>query len=69
MAVDAASAEGSERREGGKRGRRPGRKATLDKSDMKAKLGTVIRKTIVTTSLTSTFARLRRMIFLSSKRL
>lgn len=31
--------EGGERREGGKRGRRPGRKAQLDKQDMKAKLG------------------------------
>ncbi|CAK1542564.1 unnamed protein product [Leptosia nina] len=34
----ATGAEGSERREGGKRGRRPGRKAQLDKQDMKAKL-------------------------------
>lgn len=34
----AAAAEGGERREGGKRGRRPGRKAQLDKQDMKAKL-------------------------------
>ncbi|XP_028170837.1 REPTOR-binding partner isoform X3 [Ostrinia furnacalis] len=30
--------EDGERREGGKRGRRPGRKAQLDKQDMKAKL-------------------------------
>ncbi|XP_023948285.2 REPTOR-binding partner [Bicyclus anynana] len=34
----AAGPEGAERREGGKRGRRPGRKALLDKQDMKAKL-------------------------------
>ncbi|XP_013194336.1 REPTOR-binding partner [Amyelois transitella] len=33
-----AGAEGGDRREGGKRGRRPGRKAQLDKQDMKAKL-------------------------------
>ncbi|XP_059061070.1 REPTOR-binding partner isoform X2 [Achroia grisella] len=33
-----AGGEGGERREGGKRGRRPGRKAQLDKQDMKAKL-------------------------------
>ncbi|XP_039748121.1 REPTOR-binding partner-like isoform X2 [Pararge aegeria] len=30
--------QGAERREGGKRGRRPGRKALLEKQDMKAKL-------------------------------
>ncbi|KAG7304820.1 hypothetical protein JYU34_010186 [Plutella xylostella] len=36
--VGASSADGGERREGGKRGRRPGRKAQLDKQDMKAKL-------------------------------
>lgn len=37
--LGAASGEGGERREGGKRGRRPGRKAQSDKQDMKAKLG------------------------------
>lgn len=36
--LGAASGDGGERREGGKRGRRPGRKAQLDKQDMKAKL-------------------------------
>ncbi|XP_026745035.1 REPTOR-binding partner isoform X2 [Trichoplusia ni] len=36
--VGASGAEGGDRREGGKRGRRPGRKAQLDKQDMKAKL-------------------------------
>ncbi|XP_045778508.1 REPTOR-binding partner isoform X1 [Maniola jurtina] len=34
----ASGAEGTDRREGGKRGRKPGRKAQLDKQDMKAKL-------------------------------
>lgn len=32
------AADGGERRESGKRGRKPGRKAQLDKQDMKAKL-------------------------------
>ncbi|VVD03077.1 unnamed protein product [Leptidea sinapis] len=34
----ASAGEGGERREGGKRGRRPGRKVQLDRQDMKAKL-------------------------------
>jgi hypothetical protein len=31
-----------ERKEGGKRGRKPGRKASLEKIDMKAKLGMLL---------------------------
>ncbi|XP_045504853.1 REPTOR-binding partner isoform X2 [Colias croceus] len=38
VSTGASGADGGERREGGKRGRRPGRKSQLDKQDMKAKL-------------------------------